>query len=227
MIKEVKTMKKKFATITILIVIIVILLVIVIFNKTASTTLNKLNNKTISHKIASSNTSAKNNNSKPQTSTNQTAIVSKENVYEPMSDACKILTEQIAQQIFGPDYKPVNISDVTNSSNSNTTVSTCVYTNGLTISSTNYESINLLAHTSLSSLGTSDNVVVFGSERPSDVTDVQGIGQASYWDPNASQLNILNDNNWYVVSLNKGRSQVLGNLTDVKAASQIIFKQGI
>jgi len=113
------------------------------------------------------------------------------------STACKLLTLAVAQKALGPDTRTSPPGDTASFQASNTAVSACAYANTI-------GSVQLIVRTPTDALGVSKNAVVFGSGRPQDAVAVQGYGQAAYWDPSKHSLNILGNNNWYVVARSTG-----------------------
>lgn len=63
----------------------------------------------------------------------------------------------------------------------------------------------IIEHRSITPAGQHENDDQFGSARPSGVTSVSGYGQVAYWQP-SSGLNILQNNNWYIVSISNNGS---------------------
>lgn len=115
--------------------------------------------------------------------------------------ACRLLTLTIARQVLGPKAVQQNGSDTVTQRNADTEISQCIYAND------SGETIALIVHVALSPLGLSENDTVFGSARPTDVTNESGYGQAAYWNPATSTFNILYNNNWYAIN-EEGNSQI-------------------
>jgi hypothetical protein len=91
------------------------------------------------------------------------------------------------------------------SQTANVTTITCSYTSGV-------DSVSIIANNATTPTGQHDNDDQFGSSRPSGVTAVPGYGQVAYWQASTG-LNILQDNNWYVVSLyNNGTLSEQGSM---------------
>ena len=109
-----------------------------------------------------------------------------------VSDACKVLTTSIAQQIIGTTAKEQAATDSVTATK-DTQVDSCAYAAGS-------KTVQLTVRSSKNSLGTSENATAFGSERPAGAVTVSGYGQSAYWDPAKHTLNVLSSNNWYVIS---------------------------
>jgi hypothetical protein len=114
--------------------------------------------------------------------------------------ACDIFTLADAKQLLGGNVKGgENIAPV---SSTDLIVSTCSYTkdtgNSQPVSSA--DSAALLVRQPISSKGIVSHQNAFGTLRPAEVQDVPGYGDAAYWDAGHGQLNILKNNNWYILS---------------------------
>lgn len=130
--------------------------------------------------------------------------------------ACRALTPAIAQQILGAGTQPATSpSEV---STADMDVSSCVYTN-----STATETVSLTAHIALTNLGASENAVVFGSDKPLNAVSLPGLGQVAYWSPDMLQLNMLENNNWYVISRTKNASSA--SLDEVEAVARLVAEE--
>ena len=111
--------------------------------------------------------------------------------------ACQLLTRAIAQQVLGPDTAVSLPGDTSSLRTSDTTVSACAY-------ASHAGSVQLIVRTPTGSLGVSKNATVFGSAKPQNTTALQGYGQSAYWDNDKHQLNILGNNNWYIITRSTG-----------------------
>lgn len=134
----------------------------------------------------------------------------------PDTTACKFLTPTIARQILGASTA-FDTAHSTTSKTSDLENSSCAYT------SSSNDNITLSAHAPLSSLGTSENALAFGSAKPAGVTDVSGYGQSAYWDPAKATLNILDNNTWLVLSRTK--SSASAGISDVTAVAESIKQE--
>jgi hypothetical protein len=169
-----------------------------------------------SHKPASHQNAAP--TKQPQSATNKPTPSSNPPEKSPNA-ACSLLTQTAAQQILGAQVT-LALAD-TQGSTSDVAVSTCTYTNGAA-EPADREGTSLVAHIALTSLGISENDVVFGSAKPSDATDITGYGQAAYWNPETAELNILAHNNWYTISRDKGTPPVRSDVSAVEAVAHAL-----
>jgi hypothetical protein len=129
---------------------------------------------------------------------------------QPSTPACKLFTDQSAQQILGSDTS-VNINEsiiLTDTADMQT--SACVYTNATP------ETIRLEAYIARTALGRSANAVEFGSGRPAEMQNMPEYGQAAFWNNSTGALHVLKNNNRYIISRTKN------NLSDTKTAANII-----
>jgi hypothetical protein len=115
--------------------------------------------------------------------------------------ACDIFTLADAKQLLGDTAK--GGQSTTDASSQDLTVTTCTYTqssagSSLPVGSTN--SASLLVRAPKSQKGITGNANEFGQLRPRSVQDVSGYGDGAYWDIEHGQLNILKNNNWYILS---------------------------
>jgi cytoskeletal protein RodZ len=107
--------------------------------------------------------------------------------------ACGMLTLDSAKVLIGQDAS----QSASGSTAADIDTITCTYTAGA-------HRIVFTIHAAKTDLGKSDNALHFGSEKPSGVTDVQGYGQAAYWDAGKTELHVLKDNDWYSIGLQDG-----------------------
>lgn len=131
----------------------------------------------------------------------------------PDIPACRLLSPSIAVKILGSKAQTDFSKSGAGQQSADMEVSRCVYTSG-------GNGIQLVAHMARSSLGASENSVMFGSEKPSGVQSVQGYGQAAYWNSNSSELNILAENNWYVLS--RQQDSASAGLAKVEAVAYVV-----
>jgi hypothetical protein len=112
---------------------------------------------------------------------------------QSVTDACSLLTLSVARQLLGTGASSSTPSDTSSLQANATNVSSCAYTSG-------GKSVQLGVRKPTSTVGASENDVAFGSAKPASAVTVQGYGQSAYWDPNNDTLNVLGDNNWYIIS---------------------------
>lgn len=115
----------------------------------------------------------------------------------PDTAACKLLALDAARRVLGRDALPDTAKSINGEKTEDIAISTCIYVHAST-------SATLIVHAALTSLGASENALQFGSDKPAGVTDVPGYGQAAYWDSAQNELNILDNNNWLVLSRSDG-----------------------
>jgi hypothetical protein len=114
--------------------------------------------------------------------------------------ACDIFTLADAKQLLGGNVK--GGENTVPAASPDLTVSSCSYTqdtgNSQPVNSAASAAL-LMRHPTTSS-GISSNQNEFGNLRPAGVQDVPGYGDAAYWDGEHGQLNILKNNDWYILS---------------------------
>ena len=132
------------------------------------------------------------------TSTNTSAAdkaIANESSSQAISNACKLLTLNTAKQVIGPGAQSVIASDTTSYQANDTSLTSCAYADG-------NNTAQLVIRTASGSLGSSENATEFGSGRPSSAVTIKGLGQSAYWDPVQHTLNVLGNNNWYIITRN-------------------------
>jgi hypothetical protein len=112
-------------------------------------------------------------------------------------DACDLLKLDEAQLILG---SAATASANTGSTKSNdVNVSTCSYTNNATAVA-DIKVATIMVRSALSKDGANSNKAVFGTGRPDGAEKVEDFGDEAYFMPKIGQLNILDGNNWLIVS---------------------------
>lgn len=109
-------------------------------------------------------------------------------------DACTLLTQADADAVLGSGATKGEKTKDTSTDDIN--VSTCTYTQA-----SNFKAATILARSAKTSAGTDSNKAMFSSQLPASIQKIDGIGDSAYWDPTYGQLNILKNNNWYIVSV--------------------------
>lgn len=109
--------------------------------------------------------------------------------------ACRIFTADDAKALMGGGVKPGQNPVSTASPDLN--ISTCTYTLS---AGPDHKSASLLARVPITDKGITSNNNEFGPLKPTTVQDVDGYGDHAYWDAEHGQLNILKNNNWYILS---------------------------
>jgi hypothetical protein len=114
--------------------------------------------------------------------------------------ACKIFTLSDAKKLLGDTAKGGQNSVTTSSKDVD--VSTCTYTedSGSNAPVATHQSATLLARISRTPKGVVSNQSQFGPLKPAGVQDVSGYGDMAFWDAQHGQLNILKNNNWFILS---------------------------
>ncbi|MBX4188587.1 hypothetical protein KW792_00625 [Candidatus Saccharibacteria bacterium] len=114
--------------------------------------------------------------------------------------ACQIFTLSDARTLLGESAKTGQSPADATSPDLN--VSTCTYTqpNGTGVPVSERKSASLLARIPKTEKGTNSNQSEFGPLKPTTVQDVPGYGEQAFWDADHGQLNILKNNNWYILS---------------------------
>lgn len=103
-----------------------------------------------------------------------------------------VLTTDQAKAVIGGNPS-TSSSNGDSSQSADITSIACKYTSGSVVAS-------IIENKSNTPTGQHENDDQFGSSRPSGVTTVSGYGQAAYWQTTTG-LNVLENNNWYVVSV--------------------------
>ncbi len=130
-------------------------------------------------------------------------------------NACEVFTLADAQAVLGSSAQ-AGTSDGSATESDDISVSTCTYT-APGIAAT------LLARSAKTADGTTSNNGQFAT-LPSTGTDVQGYGDKAYWDSAYGQLNILKNNNWYILSNGPIRAENNTVESAKKLADQIISR---
>ena len=123
----------------------------------------------------------------PNVATEQTKQTS---TFKPeIKNACDILTSDLAVKLIGKDAKKGSAS-AADTENETVKVTQCNYT----VVADLY-SVSLLIRAAKSQDQADANAKQFDGKRR-----VPGYGEAAYWDEDYAQLNILKNNNWYILS---------------------------
>lgn len=142
--------------------------------------------------------------------------------YEPV-DACDVLTEAIASQVLGAT--PVKVTDIPNAiSSAHLSGSQCAYyyqaaANGA--AAAQRQTVELLVQSAKDQSGADSNQTQFAA-LPSGSQWVPGYGAKAYWNPALGQLNILDNNNWYIVSHYSGSSRTSATLDQAKVLADAV-----
>jgi hypothetical protein len=114
--------------------------------------------------------------------------------------ACDIFTLADAKLLLGSAAKGGD--NTQESSSPYLAVSDCTYAQEQASSApvSSGQSATLLVRAPKTEKGVASNSNEFGALRPVGVQDVAGYGDNAYWDAAHGQLNILKNQNWYIVS---------------------------
>lgn len=118
--------------------------------------------------------------------------------------ACDALTLEQAKAVLGQDARAADIS-LPSASSDDIEVSQCLYEQpaGITIESIKAQKqASLLVRGAKTNSGADSNTSVFkGANKPANVQEVGGYGESAFWNPEFGQLNVLKNNNWYILSV--------------------------
>lgn len=152
------------------------------------------------------------NNGNTSAATSANSAIASNGSATPSGPCDSVLTVSQAKSVLGGSPTAKNGNGTTGQSADITTV-TCSY-------SVEPDIATIIEHKSNTPTGQHENDDRFGSSRPSGVTNVSGYGQAAYWETSTG-LNILQDNNWYVVSVSNNGSLNEPTSKQLAQASQI------
>jgi hypothetical protein len=115
--------------------------------------------------------------------------------------ACNIFSLADAKQLLGANAKG-GTNPIYNSMQNDLAVSSCTYTqdSGSNAPIASSKSATLLVRSPKTDKGAISNSNQFSVVKPADVQDVSGYGDTAYWDNAHAQLDILKNNNWYVLT---------------------------
>lgn len=128
-----------------------------------------------------------------------------------LSNACSILTEDIAKEFLGDKAIRVTIPAAT-VYDKDVEVSSCSYVAGT-------NGVSLILRIAKTQDGASGNKLIFTNSRPSGAEDVDGLGDDAYFDPSTKQLHVLKNTNWYIVT-NYAKSPINASLDDNKRLAE-------
>ena len=115
-------------------------------------------------------------------------------------DACDVLTSERASRILGP------VADIPTSTAAATTdgdaaVTSCTYLAADRNERGGRVTVGLVVRTALSDAGAVDNRRRFEpAQLPDGAEQVDGLGDRAFWAPGLGQLNVLADDQWFVVT---------------------------
>lgn len=116
--------------------------------------------------------------------------------------ACKYFTLTDAKQLLGDGAK-AGTNPVYESLGSNVYTSSCTYTlePPLSQAAAVKKAATLVVRQPKADKGLQSIQSEFGALKPVDAQDVGGYGDSAFWDADKGELNILKNNNWYVLSI--------------------------
>lgn len=118
-------------------------------------------------------------------------------------DACKVLTQTVADQILGAGAE-IGVGN-NNASSDDVNVSTCTYsakTDGTIAGVKNMKLATLMVRSPLSADGATSNEQPFNPMKEGSQA-VTGYGEKAFWDPEFGQLNVLKSGSWLILSYGK------------------------
>lgn len=137
----------------------------------------------------------------------------------PQADACDVLSQDTAEAILGGASKRADTAAASATSD-DIAVTTCSYSRVVSDGAAT-TSVTLLARVAKSANGSVSNRSQF-DVYPADAQSVDGVGQAAYWKAQYGQLNILQNDNWYILSIGSA-DPATRTLDTTLQASRLIF----
>lgn len=119
-------------------------------------------------------------------------------------DACALFTLADAKKLLGDSAVAGsgNTDKPTESDSIRVSICTFITDTGDSIDAIqDARTASLLVRAPKNQAGIDSNKNQFGSAKPAGVTDVSGYGDVAYWDPRYGQLNILEHDTWYILSI--------------------------
>jgi hypothetical protein len=155
-------------------------------------------------------------NSDTTTKTTTKASDISQTTYEAV-DACDVLTEAVASQVLGAS--PTKVTDVPSAiSSQHLSGSKCTY---YYQTAAGRQTVDLLVQSAKDQSGAESNQTQF-AELPSDSQWVAGYGAKAYWNARLGQLNVLNNDNWYVLSHYSGTGATSSTLDQAKVLADAV-----
>ncbi len=118
-----------------------------------------------------------------------------------VATACELFDINDAKQVLGETAEQPEELPGANASSDDIDVTQCLYQTSVELGDiAKQKHASLLARSAKTESGADSNNQVFnGPAKPDNVQDVEGYGDASFWNSEFGQLNILKDNNWYIL----------------------------
>lgn len=137
-------------------------------------------------------------------------------------DACKVLKPEIATHYLGETPETSDTPSVEASSD-DVNVSNCAYSTKFIVGQpASLRSASLLARSAKTQDGVDSNKNAFTNQRPAGAETVAGYGNDAFWNPSMGQLNILKNNNWYIVQAG-GTSPTNRTVADAKKLADLVI----
>ncbi|HUO62004.1 MAG TPA: hypothetical protein VMT96_00950 [Candidatus Bathyarchaeia archaeon] len=158
---------------------------------------------------------------KSESSTGTTSY-SKSSVASTPVSACDVLTQNIAEQILGPNltHPDANAGD---NSTADLAVSNCSYMTQIDANAKS-SGVDVMVRAATTNAGTQNNKNEFGAYTTAGATTVKGFGDDAFYDPTFHTLNVLKGGNWYIIT-SFADNVTNANLDSDKAlAEQLILK---
>lgn len=120
-------------------------------------------------------------------------------------DACTILTNDIVKDFVGKEVQKV-AAPASDIGTTGRKMSTCNYiaqlTENIETEGPKLSGANLIIYTAHSANAVQDNKAQF-SQKPENITEVEGIGDDAYYNPDYRQLHVMKGSSWYVLTAYK------------------------
>ncbi len=118
-------------------------------------------------------------------------------------DACDILSEEVVKENVGQAVEKVSTPQ-TAVATADIAISNCNYVTRPPKGSTEVKlsGVSLLVRVAKTTAGGESNKVSF-MDKPSDVENVDDIGDDAFYNPQFRQLHVLKGNNWYIITAYK------------------------
>ena len=141
-------------------------------------------------------------------------------VYQP-TKACELLTVKEARELMGNNV--LNSSIKNPDISGDTATSNCGYTDG-NPDTNNMTVAAIIVRSGINDKGIAQNKTEFTSGKPvKDVEVVQNVGESAYFNKERGQLNVLDGNNWIILSYGPGASPQTNTIENtLKLASKVI-----
>ncbi|QWC86647.1 hypothetical protein KLP28_08255 [Nocardioidaceae bacterium] len=142
-------------------------------------------------------------------------------VREEPIQACDVLTAERAEQVLG-SVADLPTAATTGTAGPDLAVTSCSYLSVDRDEDGARNAVGLVVRTALSAAGVAANRDRFSdAERPTGAEPVDGLGEQAFWAPELGQLNVLADDQWYVVTYG-GLDPRANTLEETRAAAAVI-----